>query len=354
METLNLYGWSDFTRNRSLNPSQPDLKLGRVISLTGLTYHLVTETNVIPAELSGKLLYGTEPELIPQTGDWVYYMDYGENGYIIELIERRNALWRRQPGNVTGRQVMAANVDYGLIVQGLDMDFNVMRLDRYIVQLTDCGIQPIIVLNKVDLIENREQYISELSRHGIRCSVYFCSTIVKTGMDELFNNALIPGKTHILIGSSGVGKSSLLNALTGDGGLRTDTVSKSTGKGKHTTTARHLFVLSNGSLVIDTPGMREFGIALEGDVTSKGLFPTIDELAVNCRFADCTHLTEAGCAVLQALQNGNLDAKVYASYEKLIKEQRRFEISKEDQKRLGKQFGKMIREARDYRSKYKY
>jgi ribosome biogenesis GTPase len=176
----------------------------------------------------------------------------------------------------------------------------------------------------------------------------------KDALNSLYTEVLKPQKTHILIGSSGVGKSSLLNGLMEDLHLRTGTMSESTNKGRHTTTSRDLYQLPNGSLLIDTPGMREFGIALEENIASSGLFPAIDKLAGDCRYTDCSHSGETGCAIIQAYENGSLDPKIYESYLKLIREQKHFEIKIEDKKRLGKQFGKMVREAKDYRKKYKY
>jgi ribosome biogenesis GTPase len=151
-----------------------------------------------------------------------------------------------------------------------------------------------------------------------------------------------------------VGKSSLINALKGGSGIRTGSLSNSTNKGKHTTSTRDLFQLYNGSLVIDTPGMREFGIAMDEGTASAGLFPAIDGLANQCRYADCRHIAESGCAVIKAYDNGDLEPKIYRSYLKLMKEQRHFEIKIEDRKRMGKQFGKMVKEAKRYRERYKY
>lgn len=354
MSTLEQYGWNDYFHNHYKKNTNQDLKPARVISLKGFKYHLITNEGEKPAELSGKLLFGSDQEELPRVGDWVFFLDYETEGLITGIIERKNSLSRRLPGGITGRQIIAANIDYGLIVQGLDRDFNIMRLDRYIVQLKDCGIEPVIVLNKEDLIEDRDKYAGEVSRLGRNCPVYFCSTVKNTGVDELILNVLKPGKTHILIGSSGVGKSSLINVFRNDNNLKTGNISDSTGKGRHTTTTRDLFLLSTGSMIIDTPGMREFGIALDNEIASSGLFPKIDELAVNCRFADCTHLNEDGCAVIEAFENGTLDPKVYASYQKIIREQKHFELKKTDLKRMGKKFGKMVREANAYRKKYKY
>jgi ribosome biogenesis GTPase len=354
MNILEQYGWNEYFSTHHLKNKNDDFGIGRVISVHGFKISLITESGELPAEVSGRLMYGTDPELLPRVGDWVYYLDYDTQGYIIDVFPRQNVLSRRNPGNRTERQILAANIDYALIVQGLDRDFNLMRLDRYIVQITACNIHPVIVLNKEDLISNRNDYLEEVARLGRNCPVFFCSVQKQSGLQEIFNEILRPQKTHILIGSSGVGKSSLLNALMEELHLRTGTISESTNKGKHTTTSRDLFQLPDGSLVIDTPGMREFGIALEDELSASGLFPVIDQLAGACHYADCRHTSEQGCAVIEAFESGNLDPKIYASYLKLLKEQQHFEIRIEDRKRLGKQFGKMVREAKAYRDKYKY
>jgi ribosome biogenesis GTPase / thiamine phosphate phosphatase len=355
MNTLENYGWNAFFNDHHLqNNTDGDFLVGRVISVKGFKYHLITASGELEAELSGKLLFGTEPEWLPRVGDWVHFLNYETQGYITEVFPRLNALSRRNPGNRTERQILAANIDYALIVQGLDRDFNLMRLDRYIVQITACNIKPVVILNKEDLISDREQFSKEVARLSRDCPVYFCSSLDQSGLDELYAKVLQPQKTYILMGSSGVGKSSLLNALMDDLHLRTSALSESTHKGKHTTATRDLFRLPDGSLVIDTPGMREFGIALEDEITSSGLFPAIDDLAGNCRYADCQHLSESGCAVIKAYENGSLDPKIYESYLKLVKEQKHFEIRIEDRKRLGKQFGKMVKEAKEFRKRYKY
>jgi ribosome biogenesis GTPase len=355
MNILEQYGWNAFFKNHHIqNKSNGDFKIGRVISVQGFKFHLITQNGELESELSGKLLFGTDPELLPRVGDWVYYLDYDSQGYIVEVFPRINDLSRRNPGNRTERQILAANIDYAMVVQGLDREFNLMRIDRYMVQIIACGISPVVVLNKTDLITDRDYYKKEVARLGRDCQVYFCSTYDQSGLEELYTLALKPQKTHILVGSSGVGKSSLINALMHEYHLKTTALSESTNKGKHTTTTRDLFQLPNGSLVIDTPGMREFGIALDDDSNNTGLFPEIDKYAKDCRYADCQHLAESGCAVLKAFEEGQLDSKVYASYVKLIKEQKHFEIRVEDRKRLGKQFGKMVKEVKAFRDKYKY
>jgi len=354
MNTLGQYGWNEFfSRNMEQN-SNNDFVTGRVISVKGFKYHLMLESGETEAELSGKLLFGTDHELLPKVGDWVFCLKYDTMGYIAEVYPRINMLARKNPGNTSEKQILAANIDFALIVQGLDRDFNLMRLDRYLVQIMANGISPIIVLNKADLVSDREAYRNEVLRLGKDCPVYFCSTYDGSGLDELLTQALVPAKTFIMVGSSGVGKSSLLNSFRESAARATGPLSSSTHKGMHVTTSRDLFRLPNGSLIIDTPGMREFGIALDDGLQTTGLFPSIDELALKCRYADCSHTNEEGCAVIEAFENELLDPAVYNSYIKLMKEQKRFEIRAGDRKRLGKQFGKMIREAKDYRNKYKY
>jgi ribosome biogenesis GTPase len=355
MNILEKYGWNKFFNDYDLkNRNNPDFQTGRVISVQGFKYHLITNSGEIEAELSGKLLFGSESELLPKVGDWVYFLSFDTLGYIVDVYPRLNALSRKNPGNRTERQILAANIDYALIVQGLDRDFNLMRLDRYIVQTMASGLKPVVILNKADLIDDSQVYIQEVARLDRDCQVYFCSIFDKSGLEDLYKSVLQPQKTHILIGSSGVGKSSLINALVTELNRKTGTISESTHKGKHITTTRDLFQLPNGSLLIDTPGMREFGIAMDDEISSLGLFSAIEKFAGGCRYDDCHHFTESGCAVILAYKNGSLDPKIYESYIKLMREQKHFEIKIEDKKRLGKQFGKMVKEAKAYRNKYKY
>jgi ribosome biogenesis GTPase len=352
MNLLDAFGWSEM--GIASIPTNTDLKAGRVISIKGFKYALMTERGELETELSGKLLYGAAPEELPKVGDWVYYMDYDTMGYVVECLPRKNELTRKTPGNKTAIQVLGTNIDYALIVQGLDRDFNIMRLERYLVQLAACRVKPIVILNKSDLVTDREFYTSEVQKLQRDCPVHFCSTYTGDGLDDLKNKILQPQKTYILIGSSGVGKSSLLNAFIDLEVQKTATTSDANLKGRHTTTTRDLFQLSNGSLMIDTPGMREFGVTTDEGQSDGDLFPAIKAHSVNCRYNDCQHLNEVGCAVLAALETGELAQEVYDSYLKLVKEQRRFDVRIEDKKRLGKQWGKMSREANDFRKKYKY
>jgi len=354
MKLIDEYGWNNHFEKYHNKNKNNDFEAGRVISIKGFIHTIITQEGELESELSGRLLYCFETEDLPKVGDWVYFIRYETSGYITEVLQRINALSRKNPGTKTEKQVLAANIDYALIVQGLDRNFNIMRLERYLVQIIACKIKPIVILNKADLIDSPDQYRLEVAKSGRDYPVYFCSTYNQSGITELQNTVLKANKTYILIGSSGVGKSSLLNSLMDNAERITGTVSDSTGKGRHITTSRDLFKLPNGSLIIDTPGMREFGIAFEDGQQTHGLFPLIEKLAGECRFSDCKHLEEEGCAVIESYNAGSLEPEVYESYLKLIKEQQHVEIKIEDKKRMGKQFGKMIREATEHRKKYKY
>ena len=353
MTSLKDYGWNDFHQHNYNQSENHGEQVGRVVSVQGFKHHLVSTNGEVEAELAGRLLYGAEGEDLPKVGDWVCFLDYGQTGYIIGRLPLQNMLSRKTPGKATDRQVLGANIDYACIVQGLDRDFNVMRLDRYIAQIISCGISPVVVLNKSDLVEDVRPFVSLVEDLKRDVKIYCCSTMTGNGVEEL-RAMFEPGKTYMMIGSSGVGKSSLLNVFMNANAQETNSISDFNGRGRHTTTARELFMLSNGSLLMDTPGMREFGMTSEDGADADAMFPAIEEFASRCKYGDCTHMMEEGCAVLSALSNGELDAAVYESYVKLVKEQRRFGIRAEDKKRMNKQFGKLTKEAKSYRKKYKY
>lgn len=353
MTSLKDYGWNDFHQNNYNQSHNQGEQVGRVVSVQGFKHHLISIHGEVEAELAGRMLYGSEGEDLPKVGDWVCFLDYGQTGYIIERFPRKNMMSRKTPGKKTDRQVLGANIDYACIVQGLDRDFNVMRLDRYITQIVACGITPIVVLNKTDLVDDVQPFVKLVEDLKRDVNIYCCSTINGSGVEEL-RSMFEAGKTYMMIGSSGVGKSSLMNVFNNNDAQATAAISDFNGRGRHTTTARELFMLPNGSLLMDTPGMREFGMTSEDGADPDTMFPAIEEYAANCKYADCTHMNEDGCAVLDALKRGEMDPSVYDSYVKLVKEQRRFEIRAEDKKRLNKQFGKLTKEAKSYRKKYKY
>ena len=354
MSNIITYGWNKYqsilNNTNQINANET----GRIISIKGIIYTLATNSGELKAELTGQLLYTLSKEELPKVGDWVQFIQYDTSGIILSVLPRFNFLFRKTPGKQTNRQLIAANIDCAIIVQGLDNDFNLMRLERYIAQVISCDIKPVVILNKADLVESKQKYVTEVQRLQRNIPVYLCSTLTNDGIDVLQNELFEPGKTYVFIGSSGVGKSSLLNAISGIEFRLTNNISGTTGKGKHTTTTRDLFVLPNGSLVIDTPGMREFGIGFDENSNQEETFPIISKFAGNCRYTDCKHIREKGCAVVQALENGEIEPVVYESYLKLMREQQHFEKSIHEKRREGKIFGKMAKEAMINRKKYKY
>jgi ribosome biogenesis GTPase len=240
--------------------------------------------------------------------------------------------------------VIAANVDYALIIQAVDRDFNLNRLERYLTICNSSRVNPIIVLTKTDLIGETDKtaLISRINERINNVPVLALSNVSGNGLDTL-NRLIEKGKTYCLLGSSGVGKSSLINSLSGKQLMSTGAISQSSNRGRHVTSHRQLIVLENGGLLIDNPGMREVGVV----DTNQGLETTFDDIvhfSENCKFTDCTHTTEAGCAVLKAVENGTIDPAAYENYLKLEKEKAFFETSLIERKKKEKMFGKTVKD----------
>jgi ribosome biogenesis GTPase / thiamine phosphate phosphatase len=353
MEKLYLYGWKNYISKTGYSEKETKENIGRVTSINGNIFEIVTENKILKAELLGKLLFAIEKWEQPKVGDWVKYIDYDDMALIREVLPRFNQLYRKTAGKEISKQVIVANIDKAIIVQAVDNDFNINRIERYIVQIVTCNIEPVIILNKYDLVGDISVYIKEIDKLQRSLAVYCCSVKTGYGISEIRNSIFTPESTNVLIGSSGVGKSSLINELL-QSNRRTKEISSSTGKGRHTTTTRDLFLLENGAIVIDTPGMREFGVGFEDRANFTDLYPAINKFASGCKYKDCSHIHEDGCNVILAYNNGNLEPVVYENYLKLLKEQKRFQTSIHEKNKQGKQFGKMAKEAQKYRKKYKY
>jgi len=253
---------------------------------------------------------GTKPAI----GDFV---ELDENGYITQLLPRKNAISRKVAGNRQDEQVIAANVDYGFIVTSANDDFNLRRIERYLAMLEICDVECRLVLTKADLCRNIDMYLDKAEELGLTDSIIVTSSADGCGLDEL-KDLLQVGKTAVFMGSSGVGKSSLINYLVGDDAQKVSEISTSHGKGRHTTTHREMFMLENGAYIIDTPGMREIQFFTGADELTT--FADIDKLAENCKYRNCTHKSEPDCAVKQAIADGNLSPARLKSYEKLQRE----------------------------------
>lgn len=329
------------------NPDK--LEIGRIIAEYKERYIVKTTEGEFEAEITGNMRFtASGREDFPAVGDWVALVIYDHDFAVIHKILPRFSVLKRRAVGVTGEiQVIAANIDYAFLIQAADRDFNINRLERYLTICYSASVEPIIVLTKTDLIE--KQRISELLdniKDRIKnVPVFAISNETRNGYEAL-SNLIEKGKTYCMLGSSGVGKSTLLNNLSGRTIMKTGEISQVSQRGKHVTSHRELIVLEGGGILIDNPGMREVGIA----DTSGGLEATFDSilsLSGNCRFKDCTHTHEIGCSILAALESGELDPASYENYLKMEKEKAHFETTLAEKRRREKIFGKIIKDYLD-------
>lgn len=327
--------------------------VGRVILEHRERYTVKTESNELDCELIGNLRYTvTDKRELPAVGDWVAISEYDEGKALIHAVfPRFSILERKAVGRAGATQIIATNIDVGLIVQAVNRDFNVNRLERYLTICNTSKIDPIIILSKIDLIEKQELegLLIQIQERIKNVPVIAISNQTKAGVEEL-RVKLIKGNTYCLLGSSGVGKSTLINTLIGEEIMQTGVISESIDRGKHVTTHRELLVFENG-ILIDNPGMREVGIT-DSSEGFEMTFSEISDLAQDCKYNDCTHTNEDGCAVLEALENGNLHPDSYANYLRMEKERMHFESSAQERKKKGKDLGKLIKNMKKKHSKY--
>ena len=324
--------------------SNPNHIIGRVAKQHKDRYQVLTPQGIFDAEITGNLRFTANSKAdFPAVGDWVEMSEF-DDFYIIHRIQERSSLLQRQAVQQAGEsQPIAANIDVAFITQAADRDFNLKRLDRYVAISHAAKIEPAIILNKIDLVGEAEiaEKIAAIQARFAQLSIFPISVKQKIGIEKL-RQSLESGKTYCLIGSSGVGKSSLLNELLGKAYMDTGSVSDAHHKGKHTTTHRELTVLDKDIYFIDTPGMRELGITDEAEGLEH-TFQQIYELAENCKFADCQHQNEPGCAIRQAIKNGELDRSLFKSFGKLSREAEHFSASKAEKRRKGREQGKMYK-----------
>ena len=321
-------------------------EIARVISVRRGSYRVSKGDGDVYAELIGKLAYCSDTAAdLPTTGDWVYVDFYDDDTHAIihDILPRKTLIQRKTSGKSIDYQLIAANIDAAFIIQSVDYNFNLSRLERYLVMINDSNITPVILLSKCDLVSQDQQKERVESVAEIAPGIMVLPFSNQTGENiENIKNLLSYGHTFCLLGSSGVGKTTLLNSILGNAHYKTSTVSKIDNKGRHTTTSRELVQLDNGAMLIDTPGMRELGnISVDAGIDET--FSEISELSLNCKFRNCTHVNEKGCAILSAINSGVLSVNRYQNYMKMKNESAFNEMSYFEKRQKDKDFGKLIK-----------
>lgn len=345
MIDLNSYGWNDKLDQLKQASPYKFLSHGRITIVHRTCYEVVSEKGLFQCELTGNLMFGTSDYELPCTGDWVIFQSFGEGkGIIVDRLPRERTLYRRKNNTLADKQAIASYVDKGFIVQSLDDNFNVRRIERFIIQLVEENIDPVLILNKADLNFDRFKTEESLKHIISRIPMFYLSVYRPETVGQL-RKFISKGETIVFVGSSGVGKSSLVNALCEESILLTSDISPSTGKGRHTSTRREMVLMHNSGVLIDTPGIREFGLTVNNPDGLTGVLEISDYVG-SCRFKDCTHTHEPGCAVLEAVNNGLLDFKVYESYQKLKREAWHFSASEHEKRKKEKSFSKLVDEVK--------
>jgi ribosome biogenesis GTPase / thiamine phosphate phosphatase len=323
------YGWSDQLQHDFAAHAERGLIPGRILVQQRGAYDVVTDLGELAAQVSGRFTHEAGPGAFPAVGDWVALSARPSEGAatIHALMPRRTVFVRKAVQSKADEQVVAANVDVALLVASMNADFNARRLERYLAVAWQSGAAPVVVLTKADLVADPDAAVAEAEAVAFGAPVLAVSVVTGQGVDALAG-LLKPGETAVLVGSSGVGKSTLVNALAGDERMATAAIREQDAHGRHTTTHRELIRLPSGALVLDTPGMRELGL-FDADEGVSTTFEDIEELAGACRFTDCGHTNEPGCAVRAALEAGDLDAGRWRSFQKLQRELKHLE-RKED------------------------
>ena len=345
---LNALGWNSRLEEAFAPHAAANIEPARVALEHTHIYRVLSRAGESLARVSGRLRHHAANRVdFPAVGDWVAIETApGSDATIRAVLPRSSRFSRRAAGDATEEQILAANIDIVFLVSGLDGDFNLRRIERYLVVAWDSGATPVVVLNKADLVEDVESIVNEVRAASPGVEVHAVSTRQPETLDVL-RTYLGYGRTGALLGSSGVGKSSIVNQLIGRELLKTRDVRESDSRGRHTSTARQLVMLPETGVLIDTPGMRELQLWETGEAVA-GAFNDIEERAGDCRFRDCQHRTEPGCAVRAAVEAGEIAAERLESYYKLANEQafqarQRDERGQIEEKRRGRIGAKALR-----------
>ena len=352
---LHTYGWTDAFQQLFDALPDPGLIPARVIMQQRGSYQVMSGAGELTAQIAGKFALEALPGDYPVVGDWVAIsVRAEESAATIHHVLPRASSFKRKAARRTAaagaEQVVAANLDIALLVQSLNGDLNPRRMERYLFVARDGGAEPVIVLTKADACDDVEAARASIEGIAAGARVYVVSALTGAGM-EIFETLLGPGKTAALLGSSGVGKSTLVNALAGADVMLTRAISGDDKRGRHTTTHRELILLPSGALLLDSPGMRSLGV-WDSDGEVETAFPDVEEIMTQCRFSDCGHNNEPGCAVREALESGGLTQARWGSYQKL-KRELAFAERKEDPRARAEQRQKWIKLHKAGRAKSK-
>jgi len=343
---------TDYLRNNNLS----NFPIGRVTQEHRERYVVSTGNNEYDAEITGNLRFSANSRAdFPAVGDWVTITVYDSDQAIIHnILPRKSVLERQAVGKFGEIQIISTNIDVAFIIQAINNNFSINRLERYLTICYSANIEPVLVISKIDLATEKDiqDAIIALDTRDKKIKCILLSNITLKGLDQLLDY-IQKSKTYCVVGSSGVGKSTLINNLLKKNILKTGQISHSTNKGRHITDHRELFVLENGGIIIDTPGMKELGITdnAEGIKTT---FQEIHNLSLECKFPDCNHINEAGCAIIGALNNGTIDKDSFDNYQKIHKEQERFQTTVAEKRKKDKEFGRMVKNYKKDMKKNKY
>ena len=343
--TLQDLGFTNDLNNYLNNNILTGFTTGRVTQEHRERYIVSTGEREYDAEITGNLRFSANSRSdFPAVGDWVIMTIYEPDLAIIhKILPRKSILGRQTVGKPGEIQIISANIDVAFIVQSIDYNFNINRLERYLSICYSAGIEPVLIISKIDLSTEQDinDAILRLDSRDKKVKRILLSNMTLVGLDQILD-FIQKGRTYCVIGSSGVGKSSLINNLLKKNILKTGHISQSTNKGRHITDHRELFVLENGGIIIDTPGMKEIGMTDNKDGI-RTTFQEIIDLSMKCKFPDCRHISESGCAVIEALDNGVIDKDSYENFHKIQKDHERFQITVAEKRKKDKVFGKILK-----------
>jgi ribosome biogenesis GTPase len=355
---MNLFdlGFTDNLSANLKNNIPSDFSIGRVTQEHRERYIVSDGDNEYDAEITGNLRFSASSRAdFPAVGDWVAIKIYDSDQAIIhKVLPRKSVLARQAVGKFGELQIISSNIDVAFIVQAINNNFNINRLERYLIICYAADIEPVLVISKTDLSSEKEirEAIDSLEKRDKKVKFILLSNITLKGLDQILD-FIQKGKTYCVVGSSGVGKSTLINNLLKKNILKTGQISHSTNKGRHISDHRELFVLENGGIIIDTPGMKELGMT-DNTEGIKTTFQEIFDITLKCKLPDCKHINENGCAVIEALNNGVIDKDSYDNYQKIQKEQERFQTTIDEKHKKDKVFGKMVKNYHKYKKRNEY